>query len=81
LLSFKEHLEDKDQVDIDTFVSSIWPHVKDIYKKPTPDEPLPSDDDTAEEARGEEAKTEEVWIENKFFFTLPIFVIKIIPVK
>ena len=55
----KEHLEDKDQVDIDTFVSSIWPHVKDIYKKPTPDEPLPSDDDTAEEARGEEAKTEE----------------------
>ena len=43
---------------MDTFVKDIWPHVKDIYKKPTPEEPPPIESET--EARGEEAKAEEV---------------------
>ncbi|XP_076081862.1 glucosidase 2 subunit beta-like isoform X4 [Mytilus galloprovincialis] len=54
----KEHLEDKESVDYDTFTKDIWPHVKDIYKKPTTEEP-PPEVDPAIEARGEEAQTEQ----------------------
>ncbi|OPL32867.1 hypothetical protein AM593_01841, partial [Mytilus galloprovincialis] len=55
----KEHLEDKESVDYDTFTKDIWPHVKDIYKKPTTEEP-PPEVDPAIEARGEEAQTEQI---------------------
>ncbi|XP_052097911.1 glucosidase 2 subunit beta-like isoform X4 [Mytilus californianus] len=54
----KEHLEDKERVDYDTFVKDIWPHVKDIYKKPSTEEP-PPEVDPSTEARGEEAQTEQ----------------------
>ncbi|XP_063410563.1 glucosidase 2 subunit beta-like isoform X1 [Mytilus trossulus] len=55
----KEHLEDKESVDYDTFTNDIWPHVKDIYKKPTTEEP-PPEGDPSTEARGEEAQTEQI---------------------
>ncbi|XP_071144093.1 glucosidase 2 subunit beta-like isoform X3 [Mytilus edulis] len=54
----KEHLEDKESVDHDTFTKDIWPHVKDIYKKPTTEEP-PPEVDPSTEARGEEDQTEQ----------------------
>ncbi|VDI81267.1 protein kinase C substrate 80K-H, partial [Mytilus galloprovincialis] len=54
----KEHLEDKESVDYDTFTKDIWPHVKDIYKKPTTEEP-PPEVDPSTEARGEEDQTEQ----------------------
>ncbi|VDI81265.1 protein kinase C substrate 80K-H, partial [Mytilus galloprovincialis] len=55
----KEHLEDKESVDYDTFTKDIWPHVKDIYKKPTTEEP-PPEVDPSTEARGEEDQTEQI---------------------
>lgn len=55
----KEHLEDKERVDFDEFTKDIWPHVKDIYKKPTPTDPPPTEGEVPPEPHGEEAKTED----------------------
>ncbi|CAG2224340.1 PRKCSH [Mytilus edulis] len=55
----KEHLEDKESVDYDTFTKDIWPSCQDIYKKPTTEEP-PPEVDPSTEARGEEDQTEQI---------------------
>ncbi|XP_060080704.1 glucosidase 2 subunit beta-like isoform X2 [Ylistrum balloti] len=63
----KEHLEEADKVDMDTFVSKIWPNVKQIYKPLVPEEsqadgeaspPADSQGETATPP-DEEAKTAE----------------------
>ncbi|XP_021377269.1 glucosidase 2 subunit beta-like isoform X5 [Mizuhopecten yessoensis] len=63
----KEHLEEADKVDEDTFVTKIWPNIKQIYKSLVP-EPAEADGQAAPPAEpqgetapppGEETKTEE----------------------